>query len=104
MDLICDSVLKKWFQAREEELAVIDENDKEFLNQDNANRGMKQKLLFNELEKIKFKSEDVKKNVFKLLEEYVDAIDYQCSYFNEKYYFEGLKDGINMYIELLYLK
>ena len=25
-------------------------------------------------------------------------------YFNEKYYFEGLKDGINMYIELLYLK
>ena len=36
-----------WFQAREEELAVIDENDKEFLNQGNANRSMKQKLLFN---------------------------------------------------------
>ena len=46
MDLICDSVLKKWFQAREEELAVIDENDKEFLKQDDANRGMKQKLFF----------------------------------------------------------
>lgn len=104
MDLICDSVLKKWFQAREEELAVIDENDKEFLKQDDANRSMKQKLLFNELEKIEFKSEDVKKKVFKLLEEYVDAIDYQCSYFNEKYYFEGLKDGINLYIELLYIK
>lgn len=46
---------------------------------------------------VEFKSNEEKKNILRFIEDYVDSIDYQNSYFNEKYYFEGLKDGFEIY-------
>ena len=94
---VCDgSVLKKLFEMRDEEIATIDDEDKDFINQDEANRTKKLDKLICELEKLEFKSDEEKKSILKLIEDYIDSIDCQNSYFNEKYYFEGLKDGVEI--------
>lgn len=81
---------------RDEEIAIIEEGDKAFMTQDGANRTKKLNKLICELENLEFKSDDEKKSILKLVEDYVDSIDCQNSYFNEKYYFEGLKDGFEI--------
>lgn len=94
---VCDgSVLKKLFEMRDEEIATIDDEDKDFINQDEANRAKKLERLICGLDNMEFKSNEEKKNILRFIEDYVDSIDYQNSYFNEKYYFEGLKDGFEI--------
>lgn len=90
------SVLKKLFEMRDEEIAIIEEGNKAFINQDKANRTKKLDILICELEKLEFNSDDEKKTILKLVEDYVNSIDCQNSYFNEKYYFEGMKDGFEI--------
>ena len=96
MNCFDGSILKKLFEMRDEEIAIIEEYDKSFINQDEANRSKKLDKLICGLEKLEVKSDDEKKNILKLIEDYIDSIDCQNSYFNEKYYFEGLKDGFEI--------
>ena len=84
-----ESILKKIFDIRDEEISILNEDDRAFMEQEEVSRSKKYDKLRNELEKINFKSEIEKERVFNLLEKYVDSIDCQSSYFNEKYYFEG---------------
>lgn len=46
------NMLETIFEAREEDLAFIDEEDKKFMNQDKANKIKKSDCLKKELEKI----------------------------------------------------
>lgn len=67
------------------------------MQQEDVSRSKKYDKLRNELERLNFKSEIEKERIFYLLEKYVESIDCQSSYFNEKYYFDGLKDGFQIY-------
>ena len=50
----------------------------------------------NQINKIPFSLNNIKDNITKSVEEYVETIDYENAYFNEKYYLNGLKDGIKL--------
>lgn len=69
------------FQSREEELAIIDEKDKRFMSQDKANRSKKHDSLNKELEKIPYNLNWLKESITKLLEDYIETIDYEGAYF-----------------------
>ena len=96
MNILDGSILKKLFEMRDEEIATIHEEDKAFINQDEADRANKLDRLICGLGNVEFKSDEEKKSILKLVEDYVDSIDCQNSYFNKKYYFEGLKDGFEI--------
>ena len=96
-------MLEMIFKAREEELAIIDEKDKRFMSQDKANRSKKHNSLNKELEKIPYNLNWLKESIIKLLEDYIETIDYEGAYFYKKYYLAGLKDGIKLKEELKYL-
>ncbi len=68
------------FKVREEELAIIDEQDKKFMNQDKANRTKKHEYLDKELKRISYNLNWLKKNITKLLEDYIETIDYEGAY------------------------
>ena len=42
----------------------------------------------------------IKDNITKCVEDYAETIDYENAYFNEKYYLNGLKDGIKLMSEI----
>ena len=42
----------------------------------------------------------IKDNIIKCVEDYVETIDYENAYFNEKYYLNVLKDGIKLMSEI----
>lgn len=94
------SMLETIFEAREEELAFIDNTDKEFMSQDSANRNKKHNLLNEGIEKIPCNLKELKNDIIKLLEDYIETIDYESYYFYEKYYLAGLKDGIKLKEEI----
>lgn len=94
------NMLETIFEAREEDLAFIDEEDKMFMNQDKANKIKKFDYLNKELEKIPYNLNWLKVSIEKLIKDYVETIDYESYYFHKKYYFSGLKDGIKLKEEL----
>ena len=53
-----------------------------------------------ELEKIPYNLNCLKERITKLLEDYIETIDYESTYFYKKYYLAGLKDGIKLKDEL----
>lgn len=87
---------EKKFEAREEDLARLDEEDKNFMQKDEANRNKKCYYLQNQLEKNPYSLKKIKDNITKAIEQYVETIDYENAYFNEKYYLNGLKDGMKL--------
>lgn len=54
----------------------------------------------NQINKIPFSLNNIKDNIAKCVEDYVETIDYENAYFNEKYYLNGLKDGIKLMSEI----
>ena len=86
------NMLETIFEAREEELAFINEEDKRFMNQDKANRSKKHNFLNEKIEKIPYN--------LNVLEDYIETVDYESYYFYKKYYLSGLKDGIKLQEEL----
>ncbi len=94
------NMLEIIFEARERDLALIDENDKKFMSQDKANRSKKSKLLNDELDKIPYNLNWLKVSIRKVIKDYIETIDYESYYFYKKYYFAGLRDGINLKEEL----
>ena len=93
-------MLETIFEAREEDLAFITDEDKKFMNQDKANKVKKSNCLKKELEKIPYNLNCLKDSIEKLINDYVETIDFESYYFHKKYYFEGLKDGIKLKEEL----
>ena len=96
----CENILKLIYQAREDELASLNTEDKIFMDKDEANRSKKQYYLKNQINKIPFSLNKIKDNITKCVEDYVETIDYENAYFNEKYYLNGLKDGIKLMSEI----
>ena len=94
------NMLETIFEAREEELAFIDETDKRFMNQDKANKSKKYKSLNAEIERIPYSLYELKNDIIKLLNDYIETTDYESYYFYKKYYLSGLKDGIKLQEEL----
>ena len=95
-----EKILKIIFEAREEDLARLDEEDENFMQKDEANRNKKYDYLQKQLEKIPYSLKKIKDNITKAIEQYVETIDYENAYFNEKYYLNGLKDGMKLMSEI----
>ena len=95
-----ERILKIIFEAREEDLARLDEEDENFMQKDEANRNKKYYYIKNQLEKIPYSLKKIKDNITKSIEQYVETIDYENAYFNEKYYLNGLKDGMKLMSEI----
>lgn len=93
-------MLETIFEAREEDLAFITDEDKKFMSQDKANKVKKSDSLKKELEKFPYNLNWLKDSIEKLIKDYVETIDFESYYFHKKYYFEGLKDGIKLKEEL----
>jgi len=96
----CDDMLKIIFKAREEELANLNKDDKNFMRKDEANRTKQYYNLKNLIEKIPENLKSIKDDILKKVEDYVETIDYQNAYFNKKYYLNGLKDGAKLMNEI----
>ena len=94
------SMLETIFEAREEKLAFIDKTDKKFMSQDIANRNKKHNLSNEGIEKIPYNLKELKNDIIKLLEDYIETINYDIYYFYKKYYLAGLKDGIKLKEEI----
>ena len=95
-----EKILEIIFEAREEELAKLDKEDKSFMEKDEANRNKKYNCLKKQIEKIPYNLNKLKECISKSVEEYVETIDYENAYFNEKYYLNGLKDGMKLMSEI----
>ena len=95
-----EKILKIIFEAREEDLARLDEEDEMIMEKDEAYRYKKYYYLQNQLEKIPYSLNKIKDNIKKAIEQYVETIDYENAYFNEKYYLNGLKDGMKLMSEI----
>ena len=89
-----ESMVKVIFEAREEGLATITKQDKAFMKENNISRSQKRCCLEQELRKIPYNLKWLKANIEKLLEDYTETINSETSYFCEKYYIAGLKDGL----------
>ena len=94
------NMLKVIFEAREEGLETITKQDKAFMKENNISRSKKRCCLEQELKKIPCNLKWLKANVERLLEDYIETINSENSYFCEKYYVSGLKDGIRLREEL----
>lgn len=95
-----ESMLKIIFEAREEELATITKEDKLFMKEYNISRSKKRECLEQELRKIPYNLKWLRESITRLLEGYIETINSENSYFCEKYYIAGLKDGIKLKEEL----
>lgn len=100
MEKECENILKLIYRAREEELARLNTEDKIFMDKDDTNRSKKYYYLKKQINKIPFSLNNIKDNIIKCVEDYVETIDYENAYFNEKYYLNGLKDGIKLMSEI----
>ena len=93
-------MLKIIFEVREEDLAILDEEDEIFMDEDETNRTKKYYYLKNKIENISDSSNGTKCEIIKIIEEYVEVIDFENVYFKEKYYLNGLKDGFKLLNEI----
>ena len=50
--------------------------------------------------KIPYNLNELKNDIIKVLEDYIETVDYESYYFYKKYYLSGLKDGIKLQEEL----
>ena len=95
-----ESILESIFEARADELATLNEKDKVFMKQDKADRNKNENYLNKELQKIPYNLNWLKESITKIIDDYIDTIDFRAFYFYKKYYLAGLKDGIKLNKEL----
>lgn len=70
------------------------------MSQDKANRSKKSKILNDELGKVPYNLNWLRASIKRVIKDYIETIDYESYYFYKKYYFAGLRDGINLKEEL----
>ena len=88
------------FKAREEKLATLNSEDKNFFKVHNINRSAKCDCLNLELKKIPKDLRKLKEIIIVKLDDYVETINRENWYLCKKYYLAGLKDGINLKVEI----
>ena len=90
------NMLEIIFKAREEKLASLNSEDKDFFKVHNIDRSARRNSLNTELEKIPKDLRKLKEIIIVKLDDYVETINRENWYLCKKYYLAGLKDGINL--------
>ena len=97
------SMLDIIFNARADDLAIMIKKDIETVNKTSKKTNSAYKLFKENLDKFPNDNgyKKIKEYIIDAFNEYNDALEYREGYFNEKYYKEGIKDGINIMIKAI---
>lgn len=88
------------FKAREEKLASLTVEDKNYFKVHNIDRSARHDYLEAELEKIPKDFIQLKESIKTKLEDYIENVNRENWYLCKKYYLAGLNDGINLKEEI----
>lgn len=88
------------FKAREEKLASLTVEDKNYFKVHNIDRSAKRNSLEAELEKMPKDFRQLKETIKTKLEDYIENVNRESWYLCKKYYLAGLNDGINLKEEI----
>ena len=88
------------FKAREEKLASLTVEDKNYFKVHNIDRSARPDYLEAELEKIPTDFRQLKESIKTKLEDYIENVNRENWYLCKKYYLAGLNDGINLKEEI----
>lgn len=88
------------FKAREEKLASLTVEDKNYFKVRNIDRSAKRDSLEAELEKMPKDFRQLKESIKTKLEDYIETVNRESWYLYKKYYLAGLNDGINLKEEI----
>ena len=88
------------FKAREEKLASLTAEDKNYFKVHNIDRSAKRDSLEVELAKIPKEFSSLKESIKTKLEDYIETVNRENWYLCKKYYLAGLNDGINLKEEI----
>ena len=97
-DIEKEAMLSKIFEIREDEVASISSNDKEFFKKEKIDLNNTYNELLEIINNIPL-NEKEKVKLIEKIDEYIEINNYRNSYFNEKYYKEGFKDGMQLKME-----
>ena len=88
------------FKAREEKLARLSAEDKNYLKEHNIDRSAKRDSLDAELGKIPKEFKQLKESIKTKVEDYIETVNRENWYLCKKYYLAGLNDGIKLKEEI----
>ena len=88
------------FKAREEKLASLTVEDKNYFKVHNIDRSAKRDSVEAELEKMPKDFRQLKETIKTKLEDYIETVNCESWYLCKKYYLAGLNDGINLKEEI----
>ena len=88
------------FKAREEKLASLTFEDKNYFKAHNIDRSARRDSLEVELEKMSKDFRQLKESIKTKLEDYIENVNRESWYLCKKYYLAGLNDGINLKEEI----
>ena len=88
------------FKAREEKLASLTVEDKNYFKVHNIDRSARHDYLEAELEKIPKDFRQLKESIKTKLEDYIENVNRENWYLCKKYYLAGLNDVINLKEEI----
>lgn len=97
-DVEKEAMLSKIFEIRENDIATITDDDKKFFEREKINLNEKYNEILENIRNIPIKEEE-KVKLTQKIDEYIEINNYRNAYFNEKYYKEGFKDGMQLKIE-----
>ena len=100
MDSKRRKMLEIIFKAREEKLASLTVEDKNYFKVHNIDRSARREALEVELEKIPKEFRKLKDSIKTKLEDYIETVNRENWYLCKKYYLAGLNDGINLKEEI----
>ena len=100
MDSKRRKMLEIIFKAREEKLASLTVEDKNYFKVHNIDRSAKRNSLEAELEKMPKDFRQLKETIKTKLEDYIENVNRESWYLCKKYYLAGLNDGINLKEEI----
>ena len=100
MDRKRRKMLEIIFKAREEKLASLTVEDKNYFKVHNIDRGARRDSLEAELEKMPKDFRQLKETIKTKLEDYIETVNRESWYLWKKYYLAGLNDGINLKEEI----
>ncbi len=88
------------FKAREEKLARLTAEDKNYFKEHNIDRSAKRDSLDAELGKIPKEFKQLKESIKTKVEDYIETVNRENWYLCKKYYLAGLNDGIKLKEEI----
>jgi len=95
-----DNIINEIYYVRENRLAHISDYDKRRLEEDEIDLKEKYKEFIEALNKIPIEFLNKREDILEKFNDYNEMSVFRNSYFNEKYYKNGLKDGAKLIIEV----